>query len=537
MTPRNSLQAVHFLALAAAVLAAGAAHAQIPDRITQPIDSAVVQPLPNHHPLWAVSANDAGALPADLPMGNMTLVLARSPQQEEAFEQLLSGQRDPGSPDYRHRLTSDAIGERFGLSENDIAAITGWLQSQGLLVTWVAPSRVFIGFSGSAADVGRAFQTELHYYKVHGEQRISVASDPLIPAALAPAVKSIRGLYTIEDRPYHFVKPMQSSAPDLTITSGGVSYHYLAPGDFAIIYDLPAAYTGAGTIGIVAQARSDPADFDNFKSLTGATFSEPTELIPTAYGGIDPGPPFTTPTDCSTDASYELYSGQGEATLDVMRAGSVAPGASLLSVVASAASGGIGDDAQYLVQSTPVPAQVMSISFGTCELEAGESGVDFWDVLFQQAAGEGISVFVSSPAGAVDLPTFTSSPSNGEISVTGTSAATATLYIVTTPATVGANRLPAYPGPGSRAAAGTALACILLFCVPARRRSWRNLLGMVALLVALAGGFIACGGSSSGGGGGGGGGSPGTTSGTYTITVTATSGLTSATGTVSLDVQ
>jgi hypothetical protein len=38
----------------------------------------------------------------------------------------------------------------------------------------------------------------------------------------------------------------------------------------------------------------------------------------------------------------------------------------------------------------------MSISFGGCESEAGKSGVDFWDSLFEQAASEGISVFVSS---------------------------------------------------------------------------------------------------------------------------------------------
>ena len=58
------------------------------------------------------------------------------------------------------------IGERFGLSDNDIAMLTGWLQSQGLQVSWVAPSRTFIGFTGTAANVGRAFQTELHYYTV-----------------------------------------------------------------------------------------------------------------------------------------------------------------------------------------------------------------------------------------------------------------------------------------------------------------------------------------------------------------------------------
>jgi len=31
----------------------------------------------------------------------------------------------------------------------------------------------FIGFGGTAANVGRAFQTEMHYYSVGGKQRLS----------------------------------------------------------------------------------------------------------------------------------------------------------------------------------------------------------------------------------------------------------------------------------------------------------------------------------------------------------------------------
>jgi hypothetical protein len=391
MTPYKSAQWKHFLLLAAAVLAAGVARAQVVDRIPRTFDAAQVQVLANHHPLWAAPSNDVGAVPADLPMQHLTMVLARSPQQEAAFEDLLKEQQDPTSPNYHQWLTPAEIGERFGLSENDIDAITGWLQSQGLQVNWVAPSRVFIGFSGSAADVGRAFQTELHYYNVHGEQRISVATDPQIPVALAPAMKAIHGLYTIEDRPFHNVRPMASSGPDFTVLNGNITSHFLAPGDFATIYDVPPSLTGAGTtIGIVAEARTDMTDFSNFKSLTGSTFSNPTEVVPTAFGGADPGPA------CATNSSCPLIDDQGEAELDVMRAGSVAPGASLLLVTASADSGGIADDAAYLVQTTPVPAQVMSISFGYCESAVGIAGVAYWDTLFQQAAGEGVSVFVSS---------------------------------------------------------------------------------------------------------------------------------------------
>ena len=248
-------------------------------------------------------------------------------------------------------------------------------QSKGLHVNWVAPSGIFIGFGGTAADIGRAFQTELHYYKVSGAQRISVNSDPMIPAAIASTIKAVRGLYTINEQPTHHVRAVEIASPQLTLSNGS---HFITPDDFDTIYDVPSSLTGAGeTIGIVAQSRTDFADFTNFRNQTDATFSNPTEVIPTAYGGVDPGPAYTSPP--SGGASI---GDQGEATLDVLRSGSVAPAASLLLVAASESSGGVGTDAQYLVETTPVPAHVMSISFGECESSAGRRSF-FWDTLFQ----------------------------------------------------------------------------------------------------------------------------------------------------------
>jgi len=390
--------------LAAAVFAVPDLSAQGHNRITQPVDTSSAQALPNHHPFWASPANNIGSVPPDLPLDQLTLVLSRSPQQEAAFQQFLAEQQNPASPNYHHWLTPAEVGQRFGLSDQDIAAITGWLQSQGLHVNWVSPSRIFVGFGGSAANIGLALQSELHYYNVNGAQQISISSDPMIPQALVPAIKAVHGLYTIDEHPLYQAGGMQSVSPLETANSGN---HYLAPVDFATIYDLPASLTGAGiTIGIVDRSRTNFADFSNLRALTGSTFPNPTEIVPTAFGGVDPGPAYTAPPGGTTSTSE-----QGEATLDVVRAGTVAPGASLLLVVATAASGGIEVDAQFLVQTTPVPAQVMTISFGACESSAGTAGVTFWDTLFQQAAAEGISSFVSSgDAGACGCDTHGSAP-------------------------------------------------------------------------------------------------------------------------------
>jgi hypothetical protein len=82
---------------------------------------------------------------------------------------------------------------------------------------------------------------------------------------------------------------------------------------------------------------------------------------------------------------------------------------------------------------------------------------------------------------------------------------------------------------------GAVLACLLLFGIVPRRLRGRALLGMLLLFVALAGGLLACGG----------GGStstcnaviPGTAAGSYTITITGTSGSATANNTIALTVQ
>jgi trimeric autotransporter adhesin len=129
------------------------------------------------------------------------------------------------------------------------------------------------------------------------------------------------------------------------------------------------------------------------------------------------------------------------------------------------------------------------------------------------------------------LPTCAISPSTIAMT-TGTAGGTSTLTLSTTAASAslaspdlpGRNR--AWPGSGFAAGSGAILAVLFFFGVPAGRRNWRNLLGLVVLL-AIFGGLSACGsgGSSSNNSSG----SSGTTSGTYTVTVKGTGSDASAT--------
>jgi subtilase family serine protease len=393
--------------------------AQTSDLVTVPVDPAVRVVLRGQHAPWALPRNLQGPVPGDTMLQHLTLVLKRSPQRQKAFEQFLQQLQVPASPSYHRWLTPIQVGKRFGASEYDIEAIAAWLRSQGLRVNSVANSRMMIDFSGTAALVGAAFATEMCSYVVNGEQRMATADDPQIPAALAGVIQSVSGLNTVNDHPYHGAEPAEVPAPrgnelpELSICNGGTCTNFVTPDDFFIIYDLSGAWNfdllgGGQTIAIIGRAKVYDPDIENFQTLSGLTKQDPTVIVPP--NGLDPGPPAGSGGTATGD--------QVEATLDVMRAGSVAPAATIDLVVSADDNGvsGLRIAAQYVVDTNPVPAYIMSFSFGACEADRSEADVQFWDTLFSQGAAEGISTFVASgDAGVAGCDAYFHTPPQNQI--------------------------------------------------------------------------------------------------------------------------
>ena len=180
------------------------AQSTVQPRITQAVDERMVQLNGNTHPM-AQPEYDRGPAPDSLPAERMLLVLQRGPDQEAALSQLLEDQQTKSSPQYHQWLTPAEFGQRFGPADADIAAVTKWLQSQGFRVNRVAAGRTVIEFSGTAGQVRQAFRTEIHKFVVNGEEHWANASDPQIPAALAPVVRGFVSLHNF------FKKPMYRS--------------------------------------------------------------------------------------------------------------------------------------------------------------------------------------------------------------------------------------------------------------------------------------------------------------------------------------
>jgi pseudomonalisin len=369
-----STRLVAALVLMVQALAAGPAHATALAPINEG-DRVVLHG--NVNPL-ARAQFDVGRTDPNLPMERMILSLALRPGAQADLQQLLVTLHDPASPLYHQWLTPAQFGARFGAADQDLQTVAGWLTDHGFTIDEVAAGRGWINFSGTATLVENAFGTEMHDYSVEGTLRHANASEPSIPRALAALVNGVVTLNSFPRRTlHHGFKPVP--APDFT---SGTS-HFLAPADFAIIYDLNSVYsagiTGTGeTVAIVARTDIALADVNTFRSMFGLPVNTPTLV----HNGTDPG---------------DLGGGEEtEADLDTEWSGAVAKNAAIKVVVSASTSttDGVDLSAQYIVNNNLAPA--MSTSFGSCEADMGTTELAFYNSLWSQAATQGISAFVSA---------------------------------------------------------------------------------------------------------------------------------------------
>jgi subtilase family serine protease len=367
-----------------AASASAAQAAAIPARITQAIDETeLVRLKGNVHPL-ARAEFDQGLVSDATPMNRMMLVLQRSPEQQAALSKLMDEQLSKDSPNFHKWLTPDQFGKQFGPADADIQTVTDWLARQGFQQIKVGAGRTAIEFSGNVAQVRNAFHTEIHRFNVNGEARQANVSDPQIPASLTPVVSGVLTLHNFPRKSlrHHagvFTRTVDGRVePQFTGSTG--QFFVVGPADFAKIYNIPASLDGTGqTIAIVGDSNINPQDVTDFRTL----FSLPTNPPNIIVNGPDPGISGAT-------------GDEGEADLDVEISGMVAPKATIDFVVSedTLTAAGIDLSSFYIIDNNVAP--VMSLSFGTCEAGLGAAGNSFFNTIWEQAAAQGITVFVSA---------------------------------------------------------------------------------------------------------------------------------------------
>jgi len=340
--------------------------------------------MPNTHP-HANTANDRGAVADTLAMDHMQLLLKRPAEREAALLRYMDDLNNKASPNYHKWLTAKEFGERYGLAQSDIDAVARWLSSQGFRVNGVYPNRILIDFSGNAGQVRTAFNAEIHYIDVGGVRHTANMRDPQVPAALAPAVQGIVSLNDFNPRP-------QISKKFTFTDNQGRTFRAVVPADLATIYNLNPLFTG-GTSGqgqtIAAIEDTDvisTADFNAFRAKFGLSAGFPSGNLTQVHP--------SGPTNCAPPG---VNGDDVEAQLDAQWASAAAPNASI--ILASCANtrttfGGL-IAFNNLVNGASTPP-VISVSYGLCETFNTETRNLAFNSAYQQAAAEGVSVFVSS---------------------------------------------------------------------------------------------------------------------------------------------
>jgi hypothetical protein len=354
------------------------------NRVVRPVnESDVVTLTGNTHPM-ARPEFDQGPVSAETQLDHMVLYLAPSAEQQSDLDALVTAQHEPDSPLYHKWLTPAQYGSRFGVSAPDISHLTAWLRGHGFQVDEISASNRLIVFSGTAGQVSDAFHTEIRRYSVNGIDHLANAEDPQIPTALADVVSGVVSLHDFRRNSAiaarRSVGAQSATEAKPLYTSGSTNYLY--PADWATIYDLKSLYsagtTGAGTsIAVVGRSNINISDVAKFRQTSGLPANNPTVILI----GANPG----------------LVSGdQDESTLDVEWSGGIAPGATVKFVVgaSTATSDGVDLSAQYIVNHATAP--IVSTSYGSCEQDMGATELAFYNSLWQQAASQGMSSFVSS---------------------------------------------------------------------------------------------------------------------------------------------
>ncbi len=277
---------------------------------------------------------------------------------------------DPTSPDYRHFLRADEIGARFGLSEADLARVTDWATAHGLTVSPASPQRSTVGVVAPAGTVARLFDVTLDdYADAAGRSFHAPSGEPRVPAALAGLVVGVDGL---DGRPS---ERAALRGPIAAGPQGGMT-----PPIIDRVYELEGLRSlglhGEGqTVAIVSLDTFDKADIAAFDRLAGT--SGPSVKRIAVNGGVD------SPGD-----------GQDEVSLDIDVIRAVAPKAQILDYEAPNEGGAIADVVDRIVKDGQ--ADIVSISWGSCEADRSGSAMDRIASSMAAAAAAGISVFVAS---------------------------------------------------------------------------------------------------------------------------------------------
>jgi hypothetical protein len=325
---------------------------------------------------WALprGAADIGLLDPSTPLD---LSVTLDPRDPAALDTFLTEVSTPGSPSYRRYLPAGEFGARFGAAPATVSQVTDELRAAGLRPGPPDSNMLSIPVAATAGRAAAAFGTRFARTRLADGR---VVHRHTTGASIPHAAAGIIGLDGSPRSRRSTSAPQATStaAPAAPCTTAGAVTSTWSPTQLAAAYGMSSLYpsSGGGTGQTVALYElSDYTDSD----------------ITTFQSCYRVGPSVTR---VAVDGGTSDTSGAGEVMLDADIVMSQVPDASILIYVAPNTASGAIDEYRAIVNQDR--AQVISISWGLCETDAGWSDARTENNLFKQAAAQGQTVFAAA---------------------------------------------------------------------------------------------------------------------------------------------
>jgi subtilase family serine protease len=401
---------------------------------------------PRYVPLSGSVISAHAAKTGSYSSSRMSVEVALAPGNEAGLNNVLRGLYTKGSSSYQHWLAKGQFDARYAPAAATRTAVDRYLTSHGLSVQR-SSSPFLVRAVGTSAKISAAFETTLNTYKGSGGARFFANSTAVrLPATLAPGVLGVLGLAntvrehdmvaraTTAKRPAGRASASASGASSSCETGypteaqligfyvNGVNFPSgfgdgpgcsgVTPSQTNSLYDAPHAGArgkGAGvTLGLFELSAYQESDIATWAhTVYGPGFTPRLENVNVDGGPLNPKCP--TGDTCPPDT--EGYAGDIEVDADIETQLTISPDAAHI-IVYNAPNDETGQTSldEYTKIANADAASAVSSSWGECEEALGAPMARAENVVFEQMAAQGQSMFASAgDDGAFDCEDVTGS--------------------------------------------------------------------------------------------------------------------------------
>jgi subtilase family serine protease len=362
--------------------------------------------------------------------GQMSVEVVLQPGNGAGLNSLLDALYTPGSADYGHWLAAGQFDSEFAPSQATVQAMTAYLQGKGLTVQKTS-TPFLLRAIGSSAQIDAAFATTIDNYRnAQGMKFYSNDGPASIPASLVSSVLGVVGLTnTVRLKPTYQLTPSGSTSQSVSTShgssepsceipypttlaeleaipingpfngyGGGPGCSGLTPSQTNSMYNAPdkgARAKGAGaTVAVFELSAYNHSDISTWaKTFYGSHYHPSLTDI-----NVDGGPLAPNTSQCPTgDTCYYGYGGDIEVEADIEQDLSIAPDANSV-LVYNAPNDVTGQTEldEYAAIANQDIADSVSTSWAVCEPDAGLGMAKAENIIFEQMAAQGQSIFASS---------------------------------------------------------------------------------------------------------------------------------------------